>query len=533
MKFLLHIVAKDFRGLRDRWVYWLGAMVIKTGAALWLVWGRGVDATTYDYVCKSLLVLVPTEVALTFLLTAMIVQADPLVGEQPFWRTRPISGARMLAAKMVSLFVLLGLPVCGVALPWWWACGGGLANIASVAVLMLLVQAAIMFPAVVVASVTDSLGRFFVWSLLVVTGFGVAGLANPLALVRPGPSEAALASSRLTAYFAVAVLTGVTVVVWQYVGRNRRVGYGLLAGGWLVALAAATWWPWSIDPTRWTGDSRGAAPLAKIEVEIDGTSIAPRALKANYDVVTMQLRVSGLPENVVLGVRRSEHGWRWPDGTVFRDFGTGLSSYQPMLEAVRRELRLPEPRDEVAWRAKYPDAGKSRVGLTMAHALTEKLRAGPPRYELKTELVVLRPRLGLEVPLRLAGWQARNGHGVRLIGESPGGPKQPVRVTYLHTEFPLRAADWLRTTFSSSGPDYGAAQWFWLDRATGQLKPLGSGTSSLRWVIAGVTVSLPLVSLDERDLRDAAVRGLSLVWVDWEGGTPFTRTMTAERFEVR
>ena len=44
---------------------------------------------------------------------------------------------------------------------------------------------------------------------------------------------------------------------------------------------------------------------------------------------------------------------------------------------------------------------------------------------------------------------------------------------------------------------------------------------------------MPLVSLDERDLRDAAVRGLSLVWVDWEGGTPFTRTMTAERFEVR
>lgn len=533
MNLLLHIVAKDFRGLRDRWIYWVGAMVIKTAAALWLVWGRGVDATTYEYVCKSLLILVPTELALTYLLTAMIVQADPLVGEQPFWRTRPVSGARMLAAKMLSLFLLLGLPVCVVALPWWWACGGGLANIASVAALMLLIQAAIMLPAVVVSSLTDSLGRFLVWSLLLVTGFGVAGVANPLLLVRAGPSDAALASSRLTVFFALAVLTGVMVVVWQYVGRNRRVGYGLLAGGWLVALATATWWPWSIDPARWTGDSRGVAPLAKIAVEIDGMRIAPRAFKSNYDVVTTQLRVSGLPENVYLGGRRSEHVWRWPDGTSFRDLGSGVSSYQPMLEAVRRELRMPESVEEVAWRAKYPDAAKSRVGLTISRALAEKLRAVPPRFELTTELVVLRPRPGLEVPLRLAGWQARNGHGVRLVGVTPGGPKQPIRLTYLHAEFSVGGSDWLRTTFSSPGPDYGAAQWFWLDRATGRLKPQGSWNSSLRWLIAGITVSLPVMSVDEPDLRDAEARGLSLVSMDWESGTPFTRTMTVERFEVK
>lgn len=535
MKLLLHIVAKDFRGLRDRWIFWVGAMVIKTAAALWLVWGRGVDETAYEYVCKTLLVLVPTELALTFLLTALIVQADPLVGEPPFWRTRPVSGLRMLAAKMLSLFLLLGLPVCVVALPWWLACGAGWANIAAAAALMLVVQAVVIAPAVLVASLTESLGRFLVWSLVLVMGHVVA--VGPISLARTADADPALNSTRGLVYFAILVTTGAVVIALQYSSGNRRRSHGVLGGGAALAFAGWMWWPLSVDPSRWGVPDGELVDAAKIHVSIDGARISTRmpwaSKQAIYGTLYTRLQISGAPENAHLAGLRSQHVWRWPDGTELRRSGWGVSGYQPMIDSVRRELRLPELAEETARRARFPESGKPEVGLTLPRDRIDKLQTTPARYELTVELVAQQPHVTQEVPLQVAGWHAGHGRGVRLLQISPGTAKNMGTLAYLQAELPTGIADGLRSPFSGARSDYGAPTLFWVDRATGRFKPLGPRLSAIRWPIAGVTLSLPVVSMDEPYLRDAAARGFSLVWVAWEGSAPFTRTISTDRFEVK
>lgn len=535
MKRLLHIVAKDFRGLRDRWVYWVGAMAIKTVAALWLVWGHGVDETAYDYICKSLLVLVPAELALTFLLTALIVQADPLAGEPPFWRTRPVSGLRMLAAKLLSLFLLLGLPVCVVALPWWLACGADIGNIAAAAALMLVLQAVIIAPAVLVASLTDSLGRFLVWSLVLVMAQVVA--VGPISLARTASADPALNATRVAVYCGVLVTTGAVVILLQYLSGNRRRSLGVLGGGAALAIAGWMWWPWSVDLGRWGASPGERVDASKIHVAIDGARLSTHVPRASnqtvYGTLYTQLQISGAPENAHLAGLRSEHLWRWPDGTELRRTGWGVSGYLPMIDSVRRELHLPETTEEAARRARYPDWGKPEVGVSLPRDRLEKLQGDPARYELTVELVAQRPHVTQEVPLQVAGWRASNGRGVRVLQISPGTAKNMGTLAYLQAELPTGIADGLRTPFSGARTDYGAPTLFWVDRTTGRFKPLGPRLSAIRWPIAGVTLSMPLVSVDAPDLRDAAARGFSLVWVAWEDSAPFTRTTSTERFEVK
>jgi hypothetical protein len=531
MRLLLHIVAKDFRELRDRWLFWVGAMALKTAVALWLVWGPGVNETVYDYLCKSLLVLVPMEFALTFLLAAMIVQADPLAGEAPFWRTRPVSGRRLLGAKLLGLFLLLGLPVCLVALPWWLACGAGPAELASVAALMLLMQAAVIAPAVLVASLTESLGQFFVWSLVLVPAHAFGGLIGPMAAGRSLPAGGNLTGTRLALYFSVMVITGAVVITLQFLHGNRRRSLTVLGGGWALAVAGWLWWPW---PMEWSNGSQRPGrpePAAGVKVEIAGVRFDARQPKSKYENLYVRLRLGDETESGYLTGRRSEHSWTWADDSRLRRNGWGAYSMGQMIESVQRELKLDEPAAAAARRAKDPDSDRLTVGLSVSPAEAAKLRSAPSRYELTLDLVRLRPRPALEMPLAVAGWRTDHGQGARVLQIAPGTPKRPGSVAYLHTEFPGRLTDWFRAPFIDTGPNYGAVELFWVDRATRRIKPLGPRQSAIRWAIAGVTTSLPVVSIDQADLADD--RGFSLAWIDWERGEPFSRTVAVERLEVK
>ena len=60
-----------------------------------------------------------------FFLTALLVQEDNLVSTSPFWVTRSISNARLLAAKFAGWLALLWLPAVVLTLPWWLVCGDG------------------------------------------------------------------------------------------------------------------------------------------------------------------------------------------------------------------------------------------------------------------------------------------------------------------------------------------------------------------------------------------------------------------------
>ena len=95
MNLMLHIVAKDLRRLRWQLAIWLGLLVAKYTIGFTLIWGGSFSLDTFRRLELVTMAMSVAEVALVFLLTALLVQGDRVGGTQQFWLTRPISGGRM------------------------------------------------------------------------------------------------------------------------------------------------------------------------------------------------------------------------------------------------------------------------------------------------------------------------------------------------------------------------------------------------------------------------------------------------------
>ncbi len=125
MNLMLHIVRKDF--LRLRWPLAGGLALVAANLAIGfaVILADGLGGWSNERLQEVTTGLLGLQLLATFVLTAMLVQEDGLVGSTQFWLTRPISNARLLAAKLAGWVLLLWLPAVVLTLPWWIACGFG------------------------------------------------------------------------------------------------------------------------------------------------------------------------------------------------------------------------------------------------------------------------------------------------------------------------------------------------------------------------------------------------------------------------
>jgi hypothetical protein len=100
MKLLWHIAWKDFRRLR--WLIGLFAAVIavKLGLGAGLLWAN--DDAWFRFLVECGNWVIGLEVLLGYALVAALIHEDRTIGASAFWMTRPISGGRLLAAKLLG-----------------------------------------------------------------------------------------------------------------------------------------------------------------------------------------------------------------------------------------------------------------------------------------------------------------------------------------------------------------------------------------------------------------------------------------------
>src|SRR6185369_10431409 len=103
-------------------------------------------------------ILVFLQVTMGYVLVARWVHADALIGTSMFWPTRPISAARLLAAKLLGILPVFTLLPALLLLPWWLYCHFGWHEILWTSVDLCGWQLLIIAPAFLVASLTDDLG---------------------------------------------------------------------------------------------------------------------------------------------------------------------------------------------------------------------------------------------------------------------------------------------------------------------------------------------------------------------------------------
>lgn len=549
MNLVTKIVAKDLWCFRWLVTLLAATAVVKIGFGWWLALGPAQSFDTWKQTGQAVLWLVGLEVVLTWWLTGSLMMADPLAGPQAVWRTRPISLARLMTAKVVGALLITCGPAFVLGLPWWWASGLSFGDALMAAAMGVAGSVVVIVPSMFIAALVDSMGRYVLWSIV-----GFAGVVmTPLAA-----TTIAERFSGGSGWWGIgAVAAGVAVLGWVVRFSDelqRRVFRGVTWGTAAVVVVAG----WCLV-TMVGGSTQGAWTEANGEQARDvkliwrETTVVDVARKDRGATVNTWLAVEGLPTGLAADIRNAEHMWTWSDGASVKKEATGFSWG---ARWAREALRLPKEKadaETVAWEAaqkneraaKRTSAGqlgrRSRGDEPTLLATTgvpasvgAKLRSTTPSLAVKAQVRVVRPVEWLNVPLADGARTAGGGCGVRVtdiaVRDARGAVVQivdtrPLPWNYL-SEYNL--GRWRRPAY------YG------IDREAGRLVTFNGDTSSSVW-IGGVELQAQTFTLvGPRVIRDGKwtvadahwLQRMRLVLLRWDEVARVTREARTEQFSV-
>jgi hypothetical protein len=450
MKLIWHIAQKDLVRLRG-WIALRTLVLVATVVAGWLARAGWVANWT------QLMTLVTTlqwiDLVLVFVITLLLVQEDRVAGAEPFWVTRPMSGGRLLGAKLLAALVaFVGLSTL-IMLPWWLACGFGSEDVGWAVAEIVLSQLAIVLPAALVSALTDSFARAMLWTLVLAMaavssvalwGFFVAGRS-----MYPGTE---LVAMRTACALGVLALTVSAVVAWQFFTRRTVQSLLMFGGGLMLAMVVIFQWPDAWVPRKHLVEiNAGVAAGVALSFESAGATM-PTPGKPVW--LTIGLKATGVPDDLLLSVQADTQVWRWPDGMKLEREGWTTAGYRSGgFAAMRAVLGLPEQvldaETERYWddqwlvrREKLAETRRAqgiseplpqrRPGslpakqewiplwgnVVVPMSLAQRLRTEPARYESKLWLQLTRPEVWAESLLQPGGWMNRGAHCFRVTAST-------------------------------------------------------------------------------------------------------------------
>src|SRR5262249_41267770 len=246
-------------------------------------------------------------------LIAMVVQAEPLLGEHQFWITRPYSRRSLLAAKILFVLVFLNLPM--LLADWVIVSAHGFTP-SSYLPGFLFRQLLLLFvwflPFVALATVTANLGQFLLIPMLYVIAAFVARLPvslNSWYLAEWIPNSALI---------LVAVVAAFLILRIQYLHRRTVLARGIAIGALPLALAAPSLFPRSTAYALQLALSDRQEPRTSVVLALDRsrrgghpflTDSEPGRLEFDFP-----LRATGIPQDLDLGADHLEVNVRTADG---------------------------------------------------------------------------------------------------------------------------------------------------------------------------------------------------------------------------
>ncbi len=416
MKLICHIIKKDFRRLRLPLALWLLPMAGQFLIGFWLL--RAHDPTPFalEALGRTLAVrnlagcvwlLWGLQVVGCGLLVVALVQADPLVGGQIWWVSRPISPARLLSAKLLALALFCCLPPVVVALPWWLFCGYGPREILLATGETMAGHAVLVVLVLPLAVLTENAARFMFHGL--VAFFFWVCLLLLLAAWWPPVDEPNWAA------LGWAVVPAVVVTLHQYLCRRTARSWLLLAAGMVVIGLAPRLVPptpgfWRDNPFAFaiSGPPREAPPAMATLTVTPGTVSLWKFSPANPAEVpqtdaTVRLRFGGLPVGYAIFDGQYDGTWRWPDGVQFQQAGSIYGDLDPAAWSL---LGRPDPKDP-------GEAGMASVFVP--DSLATKIKRQPTAWDARLHLGVMRGEVVALLPLRAGAVGGRSGHQIRIL----------------------------------------------------------------------------------------------------------------------
>ncbi len=577
MKLFLHIVWKDFLRMRGWLACWAVLLAAEIGVGWMMRAGDWLDAgEDWQRLVTAAKFLTGLNGAIVFPLTLLLVQEDALAGTRQFWITRPISGVRLLAAKCIGVVLILGgLPVL-VALPWWLSCGFGLREIAWATVETVGLNGVIALPALLVASLADSVQRAFLWTLVLIAAAGSGTVMWGFFVAARNDSGAIYVAWART-WIPLAVLAAATVAATATQFLTRRFGRSLaiFGGGIATAVAIAGWWPaaWSAE---YNLTEANAGRAAAVKLEFVKATMPPTATRNGQRdfYMSVDMIARDVPPDLWLeGIDGSIHSWRWPGGPVMVRDGWLSVSYRvnewfPMRAALGLNAEKKDEETErtllQAWQKKpgwppeppgwAPPVSTNRDVSAVAmvpRSLAARMRTEPPAYEAREWLQLIRPKLSFETPLRVGGWQSHDAHRMRVArierfieGSRDSRFADQFKVAVVETRPTTWRDDWQLVYFPHqrwqswefSSPDPAV---YLVNRSLGQMNGIRTEDGqairvrSVEIFRRTLMFSMPKVSRGGKwvDWQPSWLDGATLALVGFQEEARFERTVKVERFE--
>jgi hypothetical protein len=593
MKLIWLVIKKDIT--RERWALGLWALLFVGQVVLGVV-ARQSDGADADWVTQVQLGsvgLVWLQVIMGYILVARLVQADAIVGTTVFWLTRPISVARLLAAKALGALLLFGLLPVLLLLPWWLYCQFGWRDVLWTAVDTLGWQLLVISPAFLVASLTDDLGRVLLWTLLLVIGSfsWIVLLTSSLETTlgtRFNSVGATVMFSRVWVAGVVLIVGGIAIAAHQYLTRRIVRSVVLVVLGLGLIAFIGKMWPWNCAKTigQW---HRPAVPtmvtgLERLTLTVEAASSADgakRETKADRDkdpALIVNVRARGLPDDTKIEAKGVAQVWSWSNDLNLRRVSDFWTENFQELSVLSRAFSLPPPQEDaetLQWEKARREKINARIlaeggqphrwpslsatpriedrillrgYVPLPNSFLAKMRTMPPAYRADFYCSLFQSEIVVNLPLKTGARDAGRSRTFRIqefetdrMAKGGGGSKVTIVTTGPAV---ARAGLWnsafmepaLRRSFD---PDYFVS----VNHTTGDVLWVGPANPGSRSaLIGGVNIIWQPLSVRPRQVirqgqwveLDPQWRDhTTLVFLDTREVARFTREIKTEKFEVR
>ena len=371
-------------------------------------------------------ILTLLQVLIGYMLALILLHEHRIVGTTQYWLTRPISRGRLLRAKAIGLFLMVGLLPVILSLPWWLWCGFNAGQILNAAGETLLVMMLIALAAALMAVLTDSFPRALLWTVVLVAAllFGMLYFTIVSAATVQSAHDFSLVVSRTIVAVVVLAMVMLSVVVAQFFLRRR--GWWLTAAGGTAVLLVllAFRWPWGwipIDPVEFNAT---LADAVKLRFDRATAEPLPRDRRPGQEVsqvVRTHFIVSGVPNGLDahgIGVR---HEWRSGTTVIRRADREWWTAFPPDASGMRRGDADPETErwlaenSDVHWSASLV-AGEAgwRITSFLQPSIVARMQSEPPEYRARLWWQLVRSQHLFAIPIATGRRLTREGRGIRI-----------------------------------------------------------------------------------------------------------------------
>ncbi|MCF7688881.1 MAG: hypothetical protein K9N01_11325 [Cephaloticoccus sp.] len=236
MNLIWHIIKKDFRS--TAWGLLMWAVCLG-----YLFTFRKIQVVQWSFMDNLGVYALFAFAALTVVLIAAIVQEDGLTGNNEFWRTRPISGGRLLAAKMILIGIVFLIGPYGLSVIHSVTSGKGF-NLSDM-VHLFFGFGVVLLSFMAMAASTKDLALYILGGILCCIGVALIG-PRLAALIQLEPvAKTMMYQVGVSKLFAILVLCGFAslfVLLNQYLTRRTLISVSIISAAVVGVTLVDSFW---------------------------------------------------------------------------------------------------------------------------------------------------------------------------------------------------------------------------------------------------------------------------------------------------